>query len=101
MSDAVRLKLLSYFPEISPEWLLTGDGEMLVKPSVQPTAGHTQQANGNGNVVTQTMQSSAALDRAFSEIAEMRKLVQEQVRISQEQTAHLLSVIEKLAQKGK
>ncbi len=29
ISDAVVLKLTSYYPEINKEWLLTGEGEML------------------------------------------------------------------------
>ena len=32
ISDAVVLKLTSYYPEINKEWLLTGEGEML-KPT--------------------------------------------------------------------
>lgn len=92
--------VLRAFPDLSRTWLLSGDGDMIVNNSACPsTLEHSQQANGNGNVVTQTMQSSAALEMALGEISEMRKLVQEQVRINQEQASRLLSVIEKLTDK--
>lgn len=36
ISDAVVLKLTSYYPEINKEWLLTGEGEMLTTEGVAP-----------------------------------------------------------------
>ena len=32
ISESAQIKILAAFPEINPDWLLTGEGEMLVKP---------------------------------------------------------------------
>ena len=87
--------VLKEFPELNREWLLYGEGEML-KSSVQEARGdnNTQIAGNSNNVNT-----SAEMQIALNEISEMRKLVQEQVRINKEQTDKFLAIIEKLTEK--
>lgn len=87
--------ILKLHPELNREWLLTGEGEML-KSSVQEARGdnNTQIAGNSNNVNT-----SAEMQIALNEISEMRKLVQEQVRINKEQTDKFLAIIEKLTEK--
>ena len=70
ISDAVKLKLISYFPNISPEWLTTGEGQMLKSSIVQTSSGdNSPNINGNGNHVN----TSDLLDKALGEITELRK----------------------------
>lgn len=60
---------------------------------------HSQQASGNG--ITQTMSNSQDFTLALGEISEMRKIIQEQVKNSQEQFDRFMSVIEQLTNKIK
>lgn len=87
--------ILKIYPELNRIWLLTGEGEML-KSSVQEVKGdnNTQIAGNSNNVNT-----SAEMQIALNEISEMRKLVQEQIRINKEQTDKFLSIIDKLTEK--
>ena len=88
-------KILNKYQDLNKVWLLTGEGEML-KSSVQEARGdnNTQIAGNSNNVNT-----SAEMQIALNEISEMRKLVQEQVRINKEQTDRFLAIIEKLTEK--
>lgn len=87
--------ILRMFPELNRDWLLYGEGEML-KSSVQEVKGdnNTQIAGNSNNVNT-----SAEMQIALNEISEMRKLIQEQIRINKEQTDKFLSIIDKLTEK--
>lgn len=74
-------------------WLLGEDGEMLKEPINQEANGdNNTQVAGNANHVN----STAAMQLALSEISEMRKLIQEQVRNNQEQFNKFISIIERL-----
>lgn len=92
--DKLR-KIALYYPELNTGWLMTGEGEML-KSSVQEVKGdnNTQIAGNSNNVNT-----SAEMQIALNEISEMRKLIQEQIRINKEQTDKFLSIIDKLTEK--
>lgn len=87
------------FPFISTDWLKSGDGDML-----KPT--YTQNIHGGENI-SQTGNISAIpvelLSKAIDEISEMRKALtnalhdnQDALRVNQENTSRLLSIIEKL-----
>ncbi len=110
--SAAKLEgILNSFPELSREWLLYGEGDMLKDSVVQTSRGNNSpNINGNGNHVQGT---SALLDNALelqraalTEISEMRKLLQEQVRNNQEQARsnreqfdRLTNIIESLTRK--
>lgn len=89
----------SAFPFISTEWLKSGDGEMLKST-------YTQNINGGENI-SQTGNISTipaeALTKAIDEISEMRKALtealhinQDALRVNQENTARLLTIVEKM-----
>lgn len=81
LSLDMQKKVKAAFPDLNMQWLIFGEGEMIVK--------------GDGNN-TQTVQntyingSTSALEKAFNEIAEQRKLT----AASQSQVDRLLSIIE-------
>ena len=87
--------VLTAFPDLNRDWLLYGEGDML-KGNVTQNGNHTQNANGSG--ITQTV-ASANEASLITEISEMRKLVQEQVRNNQDQFNRLMSVIDRLTAK--
>ena len=87
--------ILKLHPELNREWLLTGEGEMLKSPVQEARGDNNTQIAGNSNNVN----TSAEMQIALTEISEMRKLVQEQVRINKEQTDKFLAIIEKLTEK--
>ncbi len=88
--------VLTAFPDLNRDWLLYGEGDML-KGNVTQNGNHTQNANGNG--ITQTVSSTANETSLINEIAEMRKLVQEQVRNNQDQFNRFMTIIDRLTQK--
>lgn len=93
ISEDLAFKISSVFPEIDRIWLLTGEGEM-IKDRI------TQEANGDNNMQvagnSNNINNSAAIKLALSEISEMRKLLQEQVKNNQDQFNRFMSVIERL-----
>ncbi len=93
ISEDLAFKISSVFPEIDRIWLLTGEGEM-IKDNI------TQEANGDNNMQiagnSNNINNSAAIKLALSEISEMRKLLQEQVKNNQDQFNRFMSVIERL-----
>ena len=104
-------KLEDLYPPLNIEWLESGEGDMLKDSVVQTSRGNNSpNINGNGNHVQGT---SALLDNALelqraalTEISEMRKLLQEQVRnnqkqarSNQEQFNRLTNIIESLTRK--
>lgn len=62
-----------------------------------------QNSNGDNNTQiagnSNHIENSSALDRAFDEIAEMRKLLAEAIRNNKEQSDKFFSIIEKLQNK--
>ena len=79
MSLEMQKKVKEAFPDLNMQWLIYGDGEMIVKG-----AGNNVQIGHND------YNSGAALEKAINEIAEQRKLTVE----SQSQISRLLSIIE-------
>ena len=70
---------------------------MLKSPVQEARGDNNTQISGNSNNVN----TSVEIQIALNEISEMRKLVQEQVRINKEQTDKFLAIIEKLTEKNK
>lgn len=93
LSDKVIEQILNFYTDLNRIWLLTGEGEM-IKDKI------TQEANGDNNMQvagnSNNINNSAAIKLALSEISEMRKLLQEQVKNNQDQFNRFMSVIERL-----
>ena len=87
--------VLTAFPELNRDWLLYGEGDMLKSPVQEIKGDNNTQIAGNSNNVN----TSVEMQIALNEISEMRKLVQEQVRINKEQTDRFLAIIDKLTEK--
>lgn len=90
MKDEMNSKYLrnisSVYPNISIEWLVTGEGSMLKSGAVNNTQ-ITQTANGNNNNQTQTVNSTLA-----GEVQELTRQIQE----LQQQNAKLIDIISQL-----
>lgn len=83
--------IIEAFPQLNRDWLLTGNGDMINKPS--------QEAIGNGAIAAggnvSNINNSSALDKAIDEISAQRKLVEK----SQEQIDRLITIIENMNNK--
>ena len=91
MKDEMNSKYLrnisSVYPNISIEWLVTGEGSMLKSGAVNSTQ-ITQTANGNNNSQTQHVNSTLA-----GEVQELTRQIQE----LQQQNAKLIDIISSLS----
>lgn len=85
-------KILNVYPEISPTWLLTGEGNMFI-------GNVSQSQNGSANILGDNSSCDkdvvTLLNRSFDELAEQRKLTES----AQKQIDRLLTIIETLNQK--
>lgn len=85
--------IISAFPELSKDWLMYGEGDMLNSNVRQTSSGeNSPNIAGNGNSVNSCAHT---IDKALEEIAEQRKLVTK----SQEQIDRLLAIIEQITKK--
>lgn len=108
LSSDILNKVVSCYPMLSVEWLMTGEGDM-IKPSVQQTSygDHSPNVNGDGNhfggcasidraftTLDNSLAQNAAmlrtLDAALAEIAAQRELVAQ----SMAQTAMLIQLLQ-------
>lgn len=71
LSSDVLLKIVSCFPQISTEWLVTGEGEMY-KPTVQQTSLGDYSPNMYGS---NRYGDSETIDKILNEMSEQRKIV--------------------------
>lgn len=86
--------LLQAFPELSYEWLVRGEGDML-RSSVKQTSNgdYSPNVNGSGNSVN----SSAAVDRFLEELSAQRKLAERTLDLLEKrdtQLDRLITIIE-------
>lgn len=81
--------ILSKFPDLNVDWLLTGEGEMLVDSSsnIANSDRHGTSVAGNGNNVNAT----SALEKALEGLLEQQKITVK----AQEQIDRLLALLEK------
>ena len=91
-SERYVLKLLTSFPEISEQWLRTGEGEMLKKSSysqnVSPTVladDHSTAIAGNKNVIN----ADQTIAMLVAEVAAQRRLTERVL----EQNSELLAIV--------
>lgn len=73
------------FPDLNPEWLLTGEGEML-----NPTHGITQHQNGGSNNSQTITVGQSEVSKFLDEIAAQRRMTEK----AQEQIDRLLTLLE-------
>jgi hypothetical protein len=79
------------YPELNPVWLITGDGEMLLKGNINQVNGSGNTAvAGNGNMVT---------NNDIAGLIELQKGYQTMIKEKDMQINRLISVIEKLSEK--
>lgn len=86
--------LLRAFPDLSYEWLVRGEGDML-KASVKQTStgDYSPNVNGSGNSVN----SSAVVDRFLEELSAQRKLAERTLDLLEKrdsQLDRLITIIE-------
>lgn len=90
--------ILNAFPEINPIWLQTGEGEMILPRINSPVEQHV---NGDGNKFSGSGDVSdgvpaTLLQQALNEITEMRVLLAESVRNTNDISQRLMNLLEKL-----
>lgn len=88
--------ILNAFPEINPIWLQTGEGEMIL-PSINSPV--EQRVNGDGNKFSGSGDVSDGvpadlLQQALNEITEMRQLLAESVRNTNDLSQRLMNLLE-------
>lgn len=89
-ADKIEI-ILSAFPELNREWLMTGEGEMM-----RSRISQTSHGNNSPNIAgdNNTLVDSGLLSKALDEISELRKSLCEALRVNQQNTDRLLTIIE-------
>lgn len=87
-SYEILIRICGIYTDISPEWLLTGEGEMF-KGNISQTSHGDNSPNiaGNGNNVN----TFPILDKALNEITEHRKILAK----AQKQMDRLITLLER------
>lgn len=89
--------ILNAFPEINPTWLQTGEGEMIrpyINSSVeQNVRGDGNKFSGSGDITDGV--PAALLQQALDEITQMRILLTESVRNTNDLSQRLMNLLEK------
>lgn len=88
--------ILNAFPELNPVWLQTGEGEMILPCINSPVEQHV---NGDGNKFSGSGDVSdgvpaTLLQQALNEITEMRVLLAESVRNTNDISQRLMNLLE-------
>lgn len=94
LSSDLLIKMITCFPQISSEWLVTGEGDMY-KPSVQQTTTGANSPNMYGS--NNNYAVSCQIDAIKAELAELRRLFTralDMVAKRDEQIDRLIGIIE-------
>lgn len=88
--------ILNAFPELNPVWLQTGEGEMLL-PTVNSSVEQNVRGNGNrfsgsGDVTDGV--PAALLQQALDEITQMRELLAESMRNTNDLSQRIIKILE-------
>ena len=94
--NCLTFDILNAFPEINPIWLQTGEGEMILPRINSPVE---QRVNGDGNKFSGSGDVSdgvpaSLLQQALNEITEMRQLLAESVRNTNDLSQRLMNLLE-------
>lgn len=97
-------KLSQYLPTLNPQWLETGEGEMLTTAQTQTAGDNAQQQQAHGNGITQTMGGCSAedannLSKALDVISDMQGTIKEMSQKNQSNTERLLDMLDKYISK--
>lgn len=97
LSSDILTKIVSCYPALSVEWLVTGEGEM-IKPSVQQISHgeHSPNLYGSNNNVG----DAQAFERVLAELAEERKLVARTLAMLEKRDAQIDRLISLLENKS-
>lgn len=99
MSEENTTRFLAFYPEVSPEWLLTGKGEMLkqpqgytIKETPPPVAAEGQGSNTEVALLREQVallkENKALIERENQRLEQEIKQLQEQIsRLQQENSA--------------
>lgn len=90
ISNSLFENIKKAFPQINPNWILTGEGNMLVGD-----------VNGNNNAIGHHASVNVNQDELLSKALDQMSSQQKTIEKSQEQIDRLLSVIEDLTSKIK
>jgi len=92
MSEENTARILAYFSEINPEWLLTGKGNMLRQLDLDTNSGKSIGDIDRSNVIGANVNGNGiSINGASSELIEVIKKQQEQI-------SNLIEVINKLSE---
>lgn len=91
VSENVLLKFVDKFPEVSVDWLLTGEGDMIIAESSQVVSGvnNNQITGGQGSIVLD------ASNRLIDEMAAQRQLFSDLISEKDRQIDKLLQLLSK------
>lgn len=90
--------LLLAFPDLSPRWLILGDGPMYADPTQQPfEEAHTGASNGGSYSVGSSKQATNQAGRSMAKIKEENEELREQITALKEQLAQANQSIEHLS----
>lgn len=88
------LKILNTYPELSPEWLLTGKGDMLKK---NEKGGISQTISGDNNTMSGNDTYMGSSDKeTISQLKERLAEAERKLEEKDQQISKLINVIEKL-----
>ena len=105
ISDIFSEKLKEIF-KVNPDFIRTGEGNIWIDENVSNSnnsnGNNSPQITGNDNQINH-INNSTTLEKALDEISEMRKALtealhinQDALRVNQENTARLLTIVEKM-----
>lgn len=72
------LKIIEYLPEISPEWLLTGQGSMLKEPA-QPVPSSSQPQEKDSEIITLLRENNTTLKAQLKDKEEKEAFYREKI----------------------
>lgn len=79
LSQSIINKITSCYPEISLEWLMTGEGEML-RPNLTQNVKNSKNFSQSGDVHVFEESATSVINKAMDEIAAHRRMLEEELK---------------------